>query len=74
MRPKKCNCTPECKVLTVEECKSIVNLKAIFQERMEDIDSGCNYGHYSIPWEIIAAKHDKLEVASDDSKQPEDRM
>ena len=78
-RPKKWNCTPECKVLTVEECKSIVNLKAIFQECMpslrqalEDIDSGCNYGHYSIPWEIIAAKHDKLEVASDDSKQPED--
>ena len=77
-RPKKWNCTAECKVLTVEECKSIVNLKAIFQERMpslrqalEDIDSGCNYGHYSIPWEIIAAKHDKLEVASDGSKQPE---
>ena len=78
-RPKNWNCTSECKVLTVEECKRIVNLKAIFQERMpslrqalEDSDSGCNYGHYSIPWEIIAAKHDKLEVASDDSKQPED--
>ena len=26
----------------------------------------------SIPWEIIAAKHDKLAVASDDKKQPED--
>ena len=78
-RPKKWNCTSECKVLTVEECKSIVNLKAIFQESMpslrqalEDIDSGCIYGHYSIPWEIIAAKHDKLEVVSDDSKQLED--
>ena len=33
-RPKKWNCTSECKVLTVEECKSFVNLKAIFQERM----------------------------------------
>ena len=33
------------------------------------IDSGCTYGHYSIPWEIIAAKHDKLAAASDDSKQ-----
>ena len=70
------NCTSKCKALTVEECKSIVNLKAIFQERMpslrqalEDIDSGCIYGHYSIPWEMIAAKHDKLEVVSDDSKQ-----
>ena len=74
-RPKKWNCTSECKVLTVQECKSIVNLKAIFQEHMpslrqalEDIDSGCIYGYYSIPWEIIAAKHDKLEAASDDGK------
>ena len=66
--PKKWNCTSECKVLTVEECKSIVNLKAIFQESMpslrQDIESGCIYGHYSIPWEIIAAKHDKLVSSS----------
>ena len=60
-RPKKWHCTSECKVLTVEECKSIVNLKAIFHERMpslrqalEDIDSGCIYGHYSTPWEMIS--------------------
>ena len=30
--PKIWNCTSECKVITVEECKSIVNLKALFQE------------------------------------------
>ena len=29
--------------------------------------------HYSIPWEIIAAKHDNLAAASDGSKQLEDR-
>ena len=39
---------------------------------MEDVDSGCIYGHYSIPLAIIAAKHEKLEAASDDGKQPED--
>ena len=44
---KKCNYTSQCKVLTVKEYKSIVNLKAISQEGMpslrhalEDIDSG----------------------------------
>ena len=39
---------------------------------MEDVDSGCIYGQHSIPLEIIAAKHEKLEAASDDCKQPED--
>ena len=42
------------------------------RQALEDIDSGCIYGNYSIPWEMIAAKHDKLEVVSDDSKQLED--
>ena len=41
-------------------------------QALEDIDSGCTYRHYSIPWEIIAAKYDKLAAASDDSKQFED--
>ena len=39
---------------------------------LEDIDRGCIYGHYSIPWAVIAANHENLETASDDSKQPED--
>ena len=43
-RPKKWSCTSECKVLTVEECKSIVNLKAIFQERMPSLKA--SFGGY----------------------------
>ena len=42
------------------------------RQALEDIDSGRNYGHYSIPWEMLAAKQEKLKVASNDCKQPED--
>ena len=44
---------------------------ASLRQPLEDVDSGCIYGHYSIPLAIIAAIHEKLEAASDDGKQPE---
>ena len=72
VKAKKWKCTAECKLLTPEEIKSIVELKAMFQlsipnirRSLDDVDGGCSYTHHSRP--IITKEKEKFGACSNTS-------
>ena len=71
-KAKKWKCTDECKLLTPEEIKSIVELKAMFQlsipnirRSLDDVHGGCSYTHHSRP--IIPKEKEKIGASSNTS-------
>ena len=63
-RLKKWGCTSECKGITSEEKKSIVDLKALLQQHvcklrqgLNDVDGGCDvHGHYTVALSVVGEK------------------
>ena len=63
-RPTKWRCTSECKHVTADEKKSVVDLKTLFQQRvlklrrgLNNVDAGCDeHGHYTLTLDMQSVK------------------
>ena len=71
-KAKKWKCTAECKLLTPEEIKCILELKAMFQlsipnirRALDDVYGGCSYTHHSRP--IITKEKEMIGASSNTS-------